>query len=546
MKKTTNTERAKSAAKTRKHTRSMRAEHSRSATVGRPRARSQRGASLLFIIACAVLLGFLIFAGFNYAMMMGGSRQVRNSVDASVLNIAKLSALASKVQTNAAYKDCADSQGLIGMSNINRVWGKALLINANVEAMEKEGLSTAAATGGAETAYNMAQILNDRLFEKVTDNGTLASYFQDLAANRTSPMLGGGNLNQQQDSTFPFAMIDRGGTSNLKYTPQQIPKGVSVLNTGEYLQGYSTFETNKRKFTFTSFAEGEMPHLISDTYFASNRPEVAPFTGNNPIPNAFGGTGVIDGMRGSLMATASAAANPQRTFTLAIPQSYVLLTFQNNVKWYVAGKVVNVTSYDLEPKHHEWGVKEKPIPKKDQVINGFADIGNETNQPGLLQVLNAVPGDHDTALQKMLQRLQEIKSDFQMTDLKQLLAKQSVINSKVFYIYPDYKSPDFTNPTIRIAAANSKNLPSWLTKVGPPGTGADGTDSKVVIENKLPRDQPNSSSVDVIEGPQNPKPETYTELSGAIWWKPGTGSNQCLGEMRVARLCDVYYVEVPE
>lgn len=508
--------------------------------------RSQSGASLLFIIACAVLLGFLIFAGFNYAMMMGGSRQVRNSVDASVLNIAKMSALASKVQTNAAYKDCADSQGLIGMSNINRVWGKALLINANVEAMQKEGLVTPAATGSAETAYNMARILNERLFEKVTDNGTLSSYFQDVAQTRSSPMLGGGTLNKHEDETFPFAMIDRGGTSNLKYKPDQIPKGVSVLNSGEYLQGYSSFETNNKKFTFTSFAQGEMPHLISDTYFGTNRPEVAPFEGITPIPNAFGGSGVINGMRGSLMATASAAANPQRTFTLAIPHSYVVLQFQNTVDWIVAGKRVNQTTYDLEPKHHEWGVKEKKIPKKEQVINGFADVGNETNQPGLLQVLNAVPGDHDVALKKMLQRLQEIKADFQMTDLKQLLAKQSVINSKTFYIYPDYKSPDLSDPTIRIAAANSKALPSWLTKLGPPGTGAEGMETVAVKENKLPRDQPNKSSVDVIEGPQNPKPETYTELSGKIFWKPGTGANQCLGEMRVARLTEVIYEEVPE
>lgn len=518
----------------------------------RKNARSQRGASLLLIIFCAILLGFLIFAGFNYAMMMGGSRQVRNSVDASVLNIAKMSALASKVQTNAFYKDCADSQGQIGMSNINRVWGKALLINANLEAMEKEGLGTSAATGGAETAYNMAQILNDRLFEKVTDNGTLASYFQDVAQNRSSPMLGGGSLSQQEDSTFPFAMIDRGGTSNLKYKPEQIPKGISVLNTNEYLQGYSTFETNKKKFTFTSFAQNEMPHLISDTYFATNRPEVAPFQGNNPIPNAFGGQGVINGLRGSLMANASAAANPQRTFTLAIPQSYVALIFQNQVNWMVAGKRVNTTTYDLEPKHHEWGVKEKKIPKKDQVINGFADIGNETNQPGLLQVLNAVPGDHDVALRKMLQRIQEIKADYQMTDLRQLLAKQSVIASgqkngvAIFYIYPDYKTPDLSDPTIRMGAANSKGIPSWLQKLGTPGNGPDGQETVALKENKLPRDQPNSSSVDVIEGPQNPKPETYTELSGTVYWQPGTGASQCLGVMRVARLCEVFYEEVPD
>src|SRR5690606_22258428 len=95
--------------------------------------RNKHGVSLAFVGLCAVLLIVLVFMGFQYSMLLGGSRQVRNSVDAAVLNVSKRLP-ESKVATIPLYKDCADSTGQVGLSNINRVWGKAMLVAANAEA----------------------------------------------------------------------------------------------------------------------------------------------------------------------------------------------------------------------------------------------------------------------------------------------------------------------------------------------------------------------------------------------------------------------------
>ncbi|MBX9691939.1 MAG: hypothetical protein K2Z81_06105, partial [Cyanobacteria bacterium] len=74
--------------------------------------RNQAGASLIFIGICSALLIALIYCGFQYSMLLGGSRQVRNSVDAAVLNV-NTRLVESKVTPQVDYSDCADSSGQI-------------------------------------------------------------------------------------------------------------------------------------------------------------------------------------------------------------------------------------------------------------------------------------------------------------------------------------------------------------------------------------------------------------------------------------------------
>src|SRR5579883_2192690 len=101
--------------------------HQSSSVKNRYRRRDNRGiAGIFFVAAMAVVLVLLIWCGFQYALMLKGSQQVRHSTDAAVLNIAKR---APEVTIDAypLYYDVADSHRKIGLSNINRVWGKALL-----------------------------------------------------------------------------------------------------------------------------------------------------------------------------------------------------------------------------------------------------------------------------------------------------------------------------------------------------------------------------------------------------------------------------------
>ena len=53
--------------------------------------RAKRGASIILIAAFAVLLIVAVFIAFKFIMLMGGSNEVRNAVDAAALNVSKSS-----------------------------------------------------------------------------------------------------------------------------------------------------------------------------------------------------------------------------------------------------------------------------------------------------------------------------------------------------------------------------------------------------------------------------------------------------------------------
>src|ERR1700722_5511612 len=88
--------------------------------------RTAGGASLFLVILSAFGLIVLVWGVFQVYLVLGGSREVRNSVDAGALNLSKR-IFELRVPVDPNYQDVADSNGQIGMSNINRVWGKAYL-----------------------------------------------------------------------------------------------------------------------------------------------------------------------------------------------------------------------------------------------------------------------------------------------------------------------------------------------------------------------------------------------------------------------------------
>ncbi|MBZ0184778.1 MAG: hypothetical protein K8F91_00900, partial [Candidatus Obscuribacterales bacterium] len=133
-----------------------------------PRSRSKKGASIALVVVCVFLCVLLICFCFNFGMIMGGSQQVRNAVDAAVLNVAKR-VVESKVVVNSAFEDCADTSGQVGISNIARVWGKAMLINANAQEMVSEDTADVLTVPHAETSYNMATQINSNLADQVRD-----------------------------------------------------------------------------------------------------------------------------------------------------------------------------------------------------------------------------------------------------------------------------------------------------------------------------------------------------------------------------------------
>lgn len=510
------------------------------------------GAATGLVIVSTFLLIICIVGLFQLSMIMGGSRQVRNAVDAGVLNISKR-IIEVKVPANPQYKDVADSTGNVGISNINRIWGKAYLVNANAESMKADGQAGSNTETAAEAAFGHAKNLNDMLFNKVSDENVLNMYFQQLAHQRQASMVKANKVEKSQADTISIAMIDRGLESNLSYTNGQLPDRITAQGTTfgnkSYLKGYVPMQANNHQFSFTSFRQGEMPHLIDDTYFENNSAAKPIGGAYTPLPNAFKRHGEVDSMSGKLTAVACAAANPQRTYTLAIPYSFVTIQVGNTAKWHVDQKKIKETTYGFKPEEQK-GIKDYPLPSGG-MLYGNASLGNEYSAATtLLEVIEALPGDHNQAFKKLLQRIKEIDPDFNQEKLYKLLqsaafnkeeapASSGTAQPRKYFIYPVYSSADNTDPTIKIGS-DKQNLPSWLNPDNPP----EGLDKTVIQETKQ-KDKPNYCWGYVVGG-KSSSVKHYTEVYGDVLWQPGTGFGQHLGELRFARVTDIYFVDEPD
>jgi len=508
------------------------------------RTRRKSGASIALVLVCVFLVAVIIAACFNFGMVMGGSQQVRNAVDASVLNVSKR-IVESKVPAAPGFEDCADTGGMVGVSNISRVWGKAMLINANAEEMVREGSAGTFTSSFADTSYGVANNINSSLVSKVEDRTTLNSYYRHMANTRFAGFLGLGSssLQRADDEPFDFAMVGRGGDSNLKFAQDQFPPSVSVQgNCSSCMPGYQSMTVNGREFILPTFPAGQMPKLLADGAFQAARPEAMPLGGGPAaIPNAFASTGYVDGNRASIRASAAALANPQRQYVLAIPKAYVRLQYTNMAKWIIKDgnekeKTYKVTTYDKTPRvYHE--VKKYKLNAGGK-LDVFGSLGVEYQSPGLLQVLKAVPGDYEAALIKMAQRLREVDRDFTLERLKALLDSVQIDNDSDYLIYPEYSTPDFTSPVIKIGKASSKSLPEWLKTAAL----ADGLDKPLVKTPEM-TDEPNTCHAERTEFSSS-YVKHYTKVRGTINWQPGTGYTQCLGKMVSDTQTDIH-AEVP-
>ncbi len=506
--------------------------------------RNNRGASIALVVAFAFMLVVALVGAFQIIMLLGGTDELRNGVDAAALNVSK-KAIEVKVPPTPDFADCADTSGGISLANINRIWAKAYLINANVEAMTAEGNSTAQAAGNADNAYESAQQINNGLLNELTSKFTLGRNFDLLASNRSLKMLGSNaQLTSTFDNAWPTAMINRGGQSNISYSPNQIPPASTskvnavALANKTYLQGYAPFTVNGKTLCFVPFPNNEMPHLISARIFQGNRSDKNPIpAANNPLPNAFSGYGTSNALPNAQTAISFASANPQRQYNLAIPYSFLLIQLNNTANWYVNGKQINQTNYGFAPET-QWGAKNAKLPCGG-TLNGYASLGNEYKIASLWQVLNSLNGDPTPALMKLLQRIQEIKPDFTYGDLQGLLQKQALMPAQNKYIiYPAYQNPDATNPSMQIVS-DIGVMPPWLQKA----LRAEGMMMPIVNETGQ-RDFPNYDWQEILPGskgqPCTPG-EHYAELSGVLSWQPGSGYTQCLGELRIQHTTDCYF-----
>ncbi|MDZ4834635.1 MAG: hypothetical protein SGJ27_12725 [Candidatus Melainabacteria bacterium] len=512
-------------------------------------ARKEKGSSLFLVALFALILVALVWLGFEYVMMLRHSRTARNTVDAAVLNIAKR-APESRVPCDVLYNDVADSDGKVGLSNINRVWGKAYLINANVQEMRDEEVVSDDAVAHGDTAYRIAEWVNNKLQAKLSDHHTLNMYFQQTSGLRQG-IEHPEEMKLSSEDGYKWAMLGRGGSSNLEFKQDQLPGKVRAEESRNFdgstsLKGYTPFKTNSKNFCFVAFNKNEAPQLVSDSEFMHNRSDTKPIKdAGNPVSNAFSATGIIKGPTTSYKASAAGLANPQNRFTLALPRAYIVVQFRNRAKWYFENKWVNETSYGFKPEvqnglplYENKMFVGKKFTKGGGYIDGWASLGNEYKDAALSKSLEISPDGKKLAMEKMLQRIREIKADFSMADLTALFANEVVVpHAAKYYIYPVYHTKDLSDPEI-VMTADLDDLPKWMDADSRP----EGN-HKIVNDGEVRIDEPNYCWGERVMGGMGGSGsiDHWTEISGKVWWKPGTGYGQCLGEMRYEHLTEIFF-----
>jgi len=552
--------------------------------------RSCRGNAIVLALAFSAFLLLFGYAAFQLANFFGASEEVRNSVDAGALNVASKS-IFLKVPAIKPYDDCVDLVSQIGLTNINRVWGKALLINANVQSMEKESLSGATATKNASSAMAIAQEINDSLFRLLTGTSSLSSMFNQLGSLRHSKMLAGSSsVSATSNTSWPKAALLRGRSSNLTFDQTEIPPdaGVSIpqvsIGNEEFVPGYTPIAANKNFFSFVSFIPGDKPQLVSQSLFEVNRIDTNPIPNIiNPIPNGFSATGSVTNTSSGLVATAFGLANPQKQYTLSIPHSYVSIKITNEQDWYVEGNLVAQGQYTLQPLIWHLAPYSNPNAfanvtlKNGAVIHCLARVGGEYAQPVTLwDVLKNGGGDLSSLWPPMVQRIKEIKPDFTANELIALLKSQRITHSSSQYlIYPKYSSGDATNPTITIGPVSSiETAPSFQPGVAGSGNGLwinppdDDDKQAVLLSNPMAsvvspwiapayqpdgieklaltqadrKDNPNYDWPFYVSGA--PEGTHYAILKSNVYWEPDSGFYQCLGQLRIAHRTNCYFAVI--
>jgi hypothetical protein len=414
--------------------------------------RKQHGATMGIIIVCCVILVILIVGLFHVTMLLGGSQELRNSVDAGTLNLGMQAVqLKTTPQPGAEmqFSDVEDKKGEFGITNINRVLGKAFLMNANVAAMESGGMGSGNASEHAKDAAESAQAICDRITQQLKDFGKTSKYFDDFIKVNSLKMYGKVGAHAV-DADWGTACVDRDQESNLKMENAQIPPGFS-LPAGStatvhekdgkdyiYLRGYHGISVNSRQATFVPFKYDEKPHLINGFYFAAQQ-KLAVNGWNSPVPNALSTKGETDKM-GQLISAANAyvLTNPQHTYFLSMPHSYVHIRLEENeVDFKYQGLITEHTAhYGYYPGQTEYWESVAG----SGTFNITANLGYQYAVPTLYTAINSLVklgGTNDKIMDAILQRVQEIKHDYTMSQLKADLMSCPTIgmDSGDFYIF---------------------------------------------------------------------------------------------------------------
>lgn len=506
--------------------------------------RSQSGGIMFFVVICALVLAMLVTAFVFFTLNFGGSQEVRNSVDAGALNVGQqITEVKVKAETEDEHEfdDVADSQGKFGLTNINRVWAKALLVRMNANAD-----NGSAASSHADALLSAAKRLSTRLIARLKDNNGRYFFFNTITMQNDPKMLGAKTkIDAEKGGYWQESYVDRKAESNIIVKPEQFPGNTAsqlkIIKAPDgllHLPGYTPIiKDNAENYYCVPYKVGETTHLISRGFFDLN----TLFKGGDvegwqtPIPNSFSSEGkCVAGQSIGQKAVACVQVNPQRTFKLAIPHSFVRVVIHTNkLNYRVNGIPRGQDEYGTLPTT-------RTITSPDGfgvgAVTVIASVGLEYVPPNLFKAIYALPGDHDRLTETLLQRCREMVPDCSEGEFRASLAKCPLVpNEEEYLIFP---VGDDKNGSVKLAAAPASlatGTVGWI-KTGAKPDGEEGTiASEFVGPIPAPVPAPNIAIITLAGAGQPIYLPSFVTETGEEKWTPGSGYGQCLGELKIDR-----------
>lgn len=306
--------------------------------------RTEYGATMGLVAACALVLVFIVVAFFYISMFIGGADEAKNASTAGTLNLGKHLLTNDEFKTDPAtvsttnqFQDVVDSKGKIGLSNINAVWGKVLLAEANAEEMYSMG-QAGDAKSHADMMFSDANNINSDLVSRLTDLSKQIPIFEHMASQNSVRMLGSDSkVLASKGDNWKSSEMSRGEISNLDVPVQSVmPSDASysaLQLKNNRLPGYTPLSINGHQFCFVSFPDKERTHLVSRSEFDENKASTKPISADwaKPVPNAFSCEGAAKNQQGySEKAVAFVQANPQKIYKMSMPHGFLHIVLEDN------------------------------------------------------------------------------------------------------------------------------------------------------------------------------------------------------------------------
>lgn len=304
----------------------------------------RRGATLGFV-AIIVLVLIMLGVGFFVLMkILGGGREMANSVDAGTLNLAKHAFLEpSKAARDFTNPDVANNFELLGdngklrLENYNRLVAQSMIVALNAK---EEGTSSAAAN--AQRVWTAVNDVARFLRTNHANPAVMGGHFQSLAAANNLKMMGQNGISL---NGYDVAYTQRTGSTNVfidprllsTFTAGALPKSTGKKSpTGhEFLAGYSplsvTLSSGTLVFSGVPVSPQDRPHLISGfTFDGGKDPAFMPgYPAAILPPNSFRSAGQTKESHTQTFGGAVASAivgSLDREYEAAIPNGYIEVT----------------------------------------------------------------------------------------------------------------------------------------------------------------------------------------------------------------------------